>query len=87
MISSPISSAARIRGLRLLAAERVGDRMRRGDVAAGEPLTVDASLREALSLFVARNVDRLPVSDASGTLLGSIHLADLVRTPAPDAAP
>ena len=75
------------RGLRLLAAERVGDRMRRGETAVGEPLPVDASLREALSLFVARNVDRLPVQDGSGALIGAIRLADLVRPPPSEAAP
>jgi osmoprotectant transport system ATP-binding protein len=36
-------------------------------------------LRQALSRMIEHGIDRLPVADASGTPVGTIHLADLVR--------
>ena len=47
--------------------------------AEGEPLSLDASLSEALSAMTARRADRLPVCDDEGRHLGIIALADLVR--------
>ena len=70
-------------GLRLLALHRVASRVRASEVAAGEPICGDASLRDALSLFVARGVDRLAVVDAQGLPLGAVWLADLVVAPVP----
>ena len=64
-------------GIKLLSIERVADRMRPGAPAEGEPIAVEASLRHALSLFVARGADRLPVVDG-GRITGAIHLADLI---------
>ncbi|MBZ9936545.1 ABC transporter ATP-binding protein [Mesorhizobium sp. BR1-1-16] len=64
-------------GIKLLSIERVGDRMRPGEMAEGEPIAADASLRHALSIFVARGIDRLPVVDQSGTVAGAIRLTDL----------
>ena len=66
------------RGLKLLAVQRVGDRVRLGETAPGDPLGADLSLSAALSAMVTRGQDRLPVSDRAGNLLGTIHLADLV---------
>lgn len=66
-------------GLRRLSVRRVADRMRPGETALGEPLSVEASLREALSAMTARHTDRLPVADAAGRRIGVIALADLVR--------
>lgn len=66
------------RGLKLLAVQRVGDRVRPGETAAGEPVSADLSLSSALSAMVTRSQDRLPVSDPAGAPLGTIHLADLV---------
>jgi osmoprotectant transport system ATP-binding protein len=65
--------------LKLLALRRVADRLRPGETADGEPVSADASLRDALAAMAARRVDRLPVVDAEGRLLGAITLADLVR--------
>ena len=79
MISSPISSAAREAALKLLALRTVGERLRPGEHADGEPLPSTASLRDALALMMARHADRLPVADPAGQPLGVITLADLVR--------
>jgi osmoprotectant transport system ATP-binding protein len=66
-------------GLKLLSVRKVADRLRRGETAEGEPLPLDASLREALSAMTARHTDRLPVGDAEGRKIGVVTLADLVR--------
>ena len=66
-------------GLKLLSVRRIGDRLRRGETAEGEPLALDASLGEALSAMTARHTDRLPVCDAEGRQIGVIALGDLVR--------
>ena len=65
--------------LKLLSLRSVADRLRSGESADGEPLSVDASLRDALAAMAARRVQRLPVVDAQGRPLGAINLADLVR--------
>jgi len=66
-------------GLRLLALQRVGAHVRAGEQADGEPLADTSSLRDALSQFVVRRAERLPVADASGRRLGAIHFSDLLR--------
>ena len=66
-------------GLKLLSVRRVGDRVRRGAAAEGDAVAAEASLADALAAMVARRVDRLPVVDAAGAMLGAITLADLVR--------
>jgi len=66
-------------GLKLLSVRKIGDRLRRGETAEGEPLSLDASLGEALSAMTARRTDRLPVCDAEGRRVGAIALGDLVR--------
>jgi osmoprotectant transport system ATP-binding protein len=66
-------------GLKLLSVRKIGDRVRAGETAEGEPLPLDTSLRDALSAMTARRTDRLPVSDAEGRDIGVIALADLVR--------
>ena len=66
-------------GLKLLALRRVGERMRRGESAAGEPVSETLPLSEALSQMILRRSDRLPVADASGALAGAVALADMVR--------
>jgi osmoprotectant transport system ATP-binding protein len=65
--------------LKLLALRRVSDRLRPGEIAGGDPLPADASLRDALAMMAARRVDRLSVVDAYGRPLGAITLADLIR--------
>jgi osmoprotectant transport system ATP-binding protein len=69
-------------GLKLLGLQTVAERLRAGEHAEGEPVDVGLSLREVCSVFVARHVDRLPVVDAFGRPVGTIHFADLLK-PAP----
>jgi osmoprotectant transport system ATP-binding protein len=66
-------------GLRLLSVRKVADRMRAGETAEGEPLSMDTSLRDALRAMTTRGTDRLPVHDAAGRLVGVIVLTDLIR--------
>ena len=66
-------------GLKLLGLRRIAERMRPGETATGEPLSAQASLRDALAAMTERHTDRVPVADASGRLIGIITLADLVR--------
>jgi len=66
-------------GLKLLSVRKIVDRMRPGETAEGEPLSLDKSLRDALSAMTTRRADRLPVCDGEGCTVGAIVLADLVR--------
>ncbi|TDR80234.1 ABC transporter ATP-binding protein [Paludibacterium purpuratum] len=66
-------------GIRLLALDRVASRLRPGERAAGEPISAELSLREALSAFVARRVDRLPVVDEQGRPAGALCFDDLLE--------
>ena len=72
-------------GLKLLGLHRVAERMQLGvpaEVTAGAQITATLSLRDALSIFVERQVDRLPVADADGRVVGTLHFAALlVRRP------
>ena len=65
-------------GIKLLGLQTVADRLRRGETADGEPIASGMSLREALSEFVARRVDRLQVVDDHGQTLGAIRFTDLL---------
>lgn len=69
-------------GLKRLAVETVGDRVRPQESTAGEPLAAETPLHRALSEMVARGTERLPVVDGDGRPAGVLHLSDLVR---PDA--
>src|SRR5262249_46594985 len=51
--------------LKLMALRNVGERVRAGETAEGEPLSADASLRDALAEMAARHTDRLAVADAT----------------------
>jgi len=66
-------------GLKLLGLRKIAERMRPGETAAGAPLPADASLRDAFAAMTERHIDRLPVADATGRVIGVITLADLVR--------
>jgi osmoprotectant transport system ATP-binding protein len=70
-------------GLRRLAQERVAGHLRPGPAAPSgtRPLAADSSLRDALSAFVEQRADRLDVADASGHVLGVLHLADVLPAP------
>lgn len=65
------------RGIKLLSLGRVAERVRPG-TAQGEPIAAAISLREALSIFVARGSDRLPVVGEQGDALGVLHFGDLI---------
>ena len=66
-------------GLKLLSLRTVAERLHPGDEAEGEPLSSEASLRDALAAMAARHTERLPVVDRAGRPLGAITLQDLVR--------
>ena len=66
-------------GVRLLSLREVRDYLRPDERLAGEGLTVTMTLREALSQFVARRCEALPVVDAEGQPCGTLHFADLLR--------
>ncbi|QUY49696.1 ABC transporter ATP-binding protein [Serratia plymuthica] len=66
------------RGIKLLSLGTVAERMRPGS-ADGEPIAAAMSLREALSVFVARGSERLPVVGEQGEALGVLHFNDLIN--------
>lgn len=66
-------------GVRLLSLRGVADYVRSGEQVVGEPLTSSMSLREALSLFVARRTEVLPVVTDDGTPCGALHFADVLK--------
>jgi osmoprotectant transport system ATP-binding protein len=66
-------------GLKLLRLRTVADRMRAGVHADGEPLAATLSLHDALSAFIERHAERLPVVDAEGRRVGAIDYADLLE--------
>ncbi|WP_431223124.1 ABC transporter ATP-binding protein [Serratia sp. L9] len=65
------------RGIKLLALGTVAERMRPGE-AEGEPILAAMTLRDALSVFVARGSERLPVVGEQGQALGVLHFSDLI---------
>ena len=74
-------------GIKLLGLRRVAEHMRPDvrdawglpdDAAQGDPILDTLSLREALSIFVSRRVDRLLVADSEGRRVGRIDLKDLL---------
>jgi osmoprotectant transport system ATP-binding protein len=72
-------------GIKLLGLQRVADHIRtdtRGEPTAGEPILDSLSLREALSVFLSRRVDRLPVVNGAGQRIGCVALHDLLGRPA-----
>lgn len=66
------------RGVRLLSLRTVGDAMRPG-VCAGDAIEQSLSLREALSVFVERQCEQLPVQPAPGKPAGVLHFRDLLK--------
>ena len=65
-------------GVRLLSLGQVGNAARRGEWLEGEPLSAAQSLREALSQFIARRADKLPVVDERQQPLGVLYFSDLL---------
>jgi osmoprotectant transport system ATP-binding protein len=66
-------------GLKLLGLQTVADHVRVGEHADGVPLAATLSLRDALSAFVERRTERLPVVDAEGRSIGVIRYSDLLQ--------
>jgi osmoprotectant transport system ATP-binding protein len=66
-------------GIKLLGLDTVAAFVRHGETAAGEPISIFASLREALSMAIARRVDRLPVADEQGRPVGVIAVPDITK--------
>ncbi|MGD9424206.1 ABC transporter ATP-binding protein [Pantoea sp. NSTU24] len=66
-------------GVRLLSLEQVSQAVRRGEWLAGDPINAGLTLREALSQFIARRTDKLPVVDAQQKPLGVLHFSDLLQ--------
>jgi osmoprotectant transport system ATP-binding protein len=66
-------------GVRLLALGRAGSAARRGEWLDAEPIAESLTLREALSQFIARRTDKLPVIDQQQQPLGVLHFSDLLR--------
>ncbi len=65
-------------GVRLLSLRTVGDFMRPDPPPGGEPLVDEMTLRDALSVFVARGCEVLPVVNAQGVACGTLHFHDLL---------
>lgn len=66
-------------GIRLLSLGNVGSAARRGEWLEEDAIPEEMTLREALSQFIARQTDRLPVIDRQQQPLGVLHFADLLR--------
>lgn len=65
-------------GVRLLSLRTVADYVRRDEHIDGEALTEAMTLRDALSAFVARGCDVLPVVNQQGRGCGTLHFRDLL---------
>lgn len=66
-------------GIRLLSQRFAGEAARRGEWLEQESIAETLTLREALSIFIARGTDRLAVRDSKAQPLGVLHFADLLR--------
>ncbi|MBA3057293.1 MAG: ABC transporter ATP-binding protein [Gammaproteobacteria bacterium] len=65
-------------GIKLLGLQSVATRLRSGEHAGGEPVHASLSLRDAMSMFLVRRVDRLAVVDGECRALGTINFSDLL---------
>ncbi|EGK4227659.1 glycine betaine ABC transporter ATP binding protein YehX [Escherichia coli] len=65
-------------GVRLLSLRSVADYVRHEERADGEALAEEMTLRDALSLFVARGCEVLPVVNMQGQPCGTLHFQDLL---------
>ncbi|MBT9433374.1 ABC transporter ATP-binding protein [Candidatus Sodalis endolongispinus] len=67
------------RGIRPLLLGAAGQLARPGEQLPGQPISAAMSLRAALSEFIARATDRLPVVDEQGEAVGVLYFGDLLR--------
>jgi osmoprotectant transport system ATP-binding protein len=68
-------------GIRLLGLDKIADRVRLQPAIPGEPIRSSDTLRQALSAFITRRVQSLPVVDEHGQPAGVLHFADLLEAP------
>ena len=68
-------------GVKILSLQTVQERFREGQsqLAVSLAISGNASLKEALSQFVAHGVEVLPVRDDNGQLIGELHFSDLLK--------
>jgi osmoprotectant transport system ATP-binding protein len=64
--------------MKLLEFRKVQDILRKGEQAAGDPVSLSASLRSALTKMIASGRTVLPVTDAGGAAIGTIYIDDIV---------
>lgn len=66
-------------GIKRLGLGSVREHLRAGDQARGQAISVDLSLREALSAFIVQGTPILPVVNANGSHAGEVHFSDLLQ--------
>jgi osmoprotectant transport system ATP-binding protein len=64
--------------MKLLEFRQVGDFVRSGGGPSGDPIHATASLRAALTKMVSKGQTTLAVEGESGTIVGAIHIGDIV---------
>jgi osmoprotectant transport system ATP-binding protein len=64
--------------MKLLEFRKVQDILRKGEQAAGDAVSPSATLRSALTKMIASGRTVLPVTDAGGAAIGTIHIDDIV---------
>ena len=66
-------------GLKLLSLEKVSDHMRIGEITpAGESISSNDNLRQALSRLIAVRSGYLSVTGENGEMIGTLHRSDIV---------
>ena len=65
-------------GLRLLGLQTAGALADPRTTAEGEPIPASATLREVLSILIARRADAMAVADERGRILGAVRLDDII---------
>lgn len=66
-------------GIKRLGLGSVREHLRAGDQAAGQAISIDLNLREALSAFIVQGEAILPVVFANGSHAGEVHFSDLLQ--------
>lgn len=66
-------------GIKRLGLGSVRDHLRAGQQASGQAISIDLSLREALSAFIVQGQAILPVINTNGGFAGELHFSDLLQ--------